>query len=149
MWNDCRSILLSKICVILFLILLIAVAITAPWLTDRLIHVSRSDFTGTKTFFLLTVYTGVVPAGVLLISLFGLLQRMTRGGVFIGKNVDSLRHISWCCFLGAAICLISAFYYFPWALVGVAAAFMGLIVRVVKNVFARAVSLQDDVDFTI
>ena len=35
------------------------------------------------------------------------------------------------------------------ALVGVAAAFMGLIVRVVKNVFARAVSLQDDADYTI
>jgi hypothetical protein len=31
----------------------------------------------------------------------------------------------------------------------VAAAFVGLIVRVVKNVFARAVTLQDDSDFTI
>jgi hypothetical protein len=34
-------------------------------------------------------------------------------------------------------------------MVAVAAAFMGLIVRVGKNVFSKAVSLQDDADFTI
>ncbi len=128
MWNDCKSVVLSKICVLVFLILLLGLAVAAPFVTDRLISISRSDLSGTKTCFLLTKYLGQV---------------------FIMKNVVSLRHISWCCFLGAAICLVSALYYFPWALVGVAAAFMGLIVRVVKNVFARAVSLQDDADFTI
>ena len=149
MWNDCKSIVLSKMCVIVFLILLAGLAVTAPLLTDKLILISRSDFNGTKAYFLLTVYTGIVPAGFLLVSLYRLLERMKSGQVFIAKNVGSLRQISWCCFTGAVICLISAFYYFPWALVGVAAASMGLIVRVVKNVFARAGSLQDDADYTI
>jgi len=40
-------------------------------------------------------------------------------------------------------------YWIPWFAVGIAAAFMGLIVRVIKNVVAKAVSLQDDADFTI
>jgi hypothetical protein len=149
MWNDRKSIVLSKICVLIFLILLVALAVTAPPITDRLISSSRSDLGGTKAYFMLTVYSGIIPAGILLVSLYRLLERMTRGQVFIAKNVSSLRRISWCCFTGAIICLISGLYYFPWALVGVAAAFMGLIVRVVRNAFARAVSLQDDADYTI
>jgi len=45
--------------------------------------------------------------------------------------------------------LASSYYWIPWFAVGAAAAFMGLIVRVIKNVVAKAVSLQDDADYTI
>lgn len=51
--------------------------------------------------------------------------------------------------MGAAISLVSLFYYFPWVFVAVAAAFMGLIVRVVKNMVAKAVELQEEVDYTV
>jgi len=37
----------------------------------------------------------------------------------------------------------------PWLAVAVAAGFMGLIVRVLKNVVERAVALQDEVDCTV
>jgi len=47
------------------------------------------------------------------------------------------------------ISFVSVFYYFPWVFVAVAAAFMGLIVRVVKNVVAQAVALQNEVDYTV
>lgn len=149
MWNDTKSILLSRLCIIVFFVLTIAVAISAPWLIDKFIDFSNSATDGARIYFLLTIYTGSVAAIVLLGSLFMLLRRIETGKVFIPKNVESLRHISWCCFIGAMICFVSAFYYYPWALVSVAAAFVALIVRVVKNVFARAISLQDDVDFTI
>lgn len=149
MWNDTKSILLSRLCIIVFFVLTIAVAISAPWLIDRFIDFSNSASDGARIYFLLTIYTGSVAAIVLLGSLFMLLRRIEMGEAFIPKNVESLRHISWCCFIGAIICFVSAFYYYPWVLVSVAAAFVALIVRVVKNVFARAISLQDDVDFTI
>ncbi len=148
MWNNNKSILLSRLCVIAFIVLLTAVAVLAPFLVERLIA-NRIYLVGAKTFFLLTIYTGCVPAAVLLASLFLLLHRIKEGRVLVTKNVESLRHISWCCFLGALICLASALYYIPWLAVAVAAAFMGLIVRVIKNVFDRAVSLQNDADFTI
>ena len=52
-------------------------------------------------------------------------------------------------FCGAIISLISTFYYFPWIFIAVAAAFMGLIVRVVKNVVAQAVELKNESELTI
>ncbi len=147
MWNDGKSILLSRICVLVFLAVLVAVAVAAPWLVNT--YMNFPNTTNTNTYFLLTIYAGCVPALLLLINLFSLLRRIDRGAVFVHKNVNSLRYISWCCFAGAAISATSMAYYVPWATVAVAAAFMGLVVRVVKNVFSRAVALQDDADHTI
>jgi Flp pilus assembly protein TadB len=92
---------------------------------------------------------GAVPAAYLLYSLFRLLRRIETGQVFTADNVELLRRISWSCFAGAIIALISLFYYYPWVFVAVAAAFMGLIVRVVKNVVAQAVELQNEADYTV
>lgn len=149
MWNDTRSILLSRLCVIVFLVILAAVAASAPYLTNLLIEYSGADIGAMRTYFLITAYAGCVPAAVLLISLLLLLRRIETGRVFVPVNVRSLRVISWCCFFGAALCAVSAVYYYPWAFIAVAAAFIGLIVRVVKNVFARAVALQDEADYTV
>lgn len=147
MWNDSKSIVLSRICVISFMVILVATAVFAPWLTGRLSNLS--DVAGARTYFLITVYVGCIPAAALLGHLFFMLRRIEQGTVFVQKNVNSLRRISWYCFIGAAISAVSMIYYTPWVMVAVSAAFIGLIVRVVKNVFARAISLQDDADFTI
>ena len=50
---------------------------------------------------------------------------------------------------GAAICLVSGFYYLPFFVVAACGAFMALIVRVIKNVFTEAIALKDENDFTI
>lgn len=49
----------------------------------------------------------------------------------------------------AAVCLAAAYIYLPFAFLGVAAAFMALIVRVLKNAFAQAVHMKDELDYTI
>lgn len=149
MWNDRRSIVLSKICVVLFLVILCAVAVSGPWLFESLLQRVRPALQDIRNYFFITVYSGAIPAAFLLIRLSALLRRIEKDEVFVEKNVAALRHISWCCFTGAVISLVSAFYYFPWLIVGAAAAFMGLIVRVVKNVVAKAVELQNEADFTI
>ena len=149
MWDDRKSLTLSKVCVILFMALLAACAVFAPRMVSRLLLMSLQAGLMGKTLFLITIYTGFFPAAGLLICLYILLHRIGDGRVFVRENTVCLRQISWCCFAGAAICVASALYYVPWVAVGVAAAFMGLIVRVVKNVVAKAVSLQDDADFTI
>ena len=146
MWNNRKSLILSKCCVILFMALLLACAILAPSgfsLFYGLIEISN------KPYFLATVYIGFAPAAALLVFMYILLYRIGLGLVFVRQNTECLRYISWCCFAGAAISLVSSFYWFPWSAVGVASAFMGLIVRVIKNVVEKAVSLQDDADFTI
>jgi len=102
-----------------------------------------------RTLFLVTLYVGSAPAAILLAYLYALMHQIGSGRVFINENVSYLRYISWCCFAGAVICIASAFYYVPWFALGIAAAFMGLIIRVVKNVIAKAVALQDESDLTI
>ena len=149
MWNNGRSIVLSKICVILFALILLAVGIFAYKIIIPIAYKPFDTIFGTVSPFLLTAYTGLIPAFSLLALLYTLLHRIGKGQVFVPQNVKSLRLISWCCFFGAFLSLASTFYYFMWIFVAVAAAFMGLIVRIVKNVFAKAVELQEDADFTI
>ena len=146
MWDDRKSLSLSKCCVIFFMAMLLACAVYAPWaFSGRFLRA----LSGNKALFLSTVYAGFLPAAALLVCLYILLRRLSAGRVFVRENTDCLRHISWCCFADAAISLLSSLYWFPWFAVGVAAAFMGLIVRVVKNVVGRAVALQDEADYTI
>lgn len=149
MWNGEKSISLSKLCVLAFMALLVGTALSAPWLVQRFLIFSRADLIGTEVFFLSTIYLGSVPAAILLFSLYRLLHRIEAEQVFITANVETLRRISWSCFVGAVISLVSVYYYFPWVFVAVAAAFMGLIVRVIKNIVAQAVELKNESDFTV
>ena len=149
MWNGEKSIILSKLCVLLFMALLIAVVVTAPWLTQWVVEFSQAGLEEKAAYFMATIYVGFIPAAYLLFSLLKLLRQIEIGQVFIPKNVELLRRISWSCFVGAGIALFSLLYYFPWFFLAVAAAFMGLIVRVVKNVVAQAVELKDEADYIV
>ena len=146
MWNDKKSLILSKCCVVFFFAALIFCAVFAPRIADWLTY-HTSMYSG--ILFLITIYVGCIPAAVLLIGLYMLLHRIGKGVLFVRQNVDCMRCISWCCFIGAIICFASSFYYLPWIAVAVAAVFVGLIVRVVKNIFAKAVALADDAELTI
>jgi len=129
-------------------LLLICLAF-APMIVSRLISISVPARMAGRPLFLSTIYAGSFPAAAILVCLYVLLHRIKAGRVFVKENTALLRYISWCCFVGSIICIASTFYYTPWIAVGIAAAFMGLIVRVVKNVIAKAVSLQEDAEFTI
>lgn len=149
MWNGEKSISLSKLCILFFMCVLIVTVVSAPWLTRWFLDFLRTEQQGTESFFLATIYVGAVPAAYLLYNLLRLIRRIQAEQVFTSENVENLRRISWTCFVGAAIALVSVFYYFPWVFLAIAAAFMGLIVRVVKNVVAQAIALKDEVDSTI
>lgn len=150
MWNGEKSLTLSKLCVLLFMGLLLAAVATAPWLTRWFVEFSQAGLKKEEAaYFMATIYVGSVPAAYLLYNLLKLLRRIEAELVFTPENVELLRRISWSCFVGAGIALTSLFYYYPWFFVAVAAAFMGLIVRVVKNVVAQAVELKNEADYTV
>ena len=149
MWNDNKSLVLSKVCVVAFMALLLVCAVLAPRLVAQLMRMSSQAHSAGAAVFLWTLYLGCVPAAAILVSMLRLLQRIGTGDVFVGKNVACLRFMSWCFFMGGVICIVSSLYYAPWLPIGITAVFMGLVVRVVKNVIAKAVSLQDDADYTI
>lgn len=149
MWNKKRSILLSKVFVVIFLVALIACMATGPWLVDWVMIRSHRAQLWQVPWFLATVYVGGVLAVVMLVQLLRVLVNVGRGDVFSHKNVSMLRMISWLCLIGGAVCLASSFYYLPWLIVFIVAAFVGLIVRIVKNILAEAIYLKEENDYTI
>lgn len=148
-WNSERSVHLSKVFTVISMVALAAVLIFAPQLVKWLKGFSTSAQKGQTPLFLATLYIGGAIGAVLLVQLFMLLQNISKNQVFLAQNVGFLRGISWCCMFGGLVAVASGIYYFPWALVGLAALFIGLIVRVVKNVFAQALALKEENDYTI
>ena len=149
MWDHQKSIKLSRFGVVLFAVLIFAGAVSAPWMVKYIISISHMPLEGKDIFFYLTLYGGCIPALIMLFDLYRVLQKIGIGEIFIHENVARLRRISWCCLCGGGICLASMLYYPPFGVIAFAAAFVGMIVRVVKNVMAEAVVLKEEADFTI
>lgn len=149
-WNENKSIQLSRVCVVAFMVLLAAVDAggiwIGPWYAARS-HLAR--FRENGALFLAIIYGLSVFGWVLLVSLSRLLGNMRRGIVFDRANVRELRLTSWCCFGACAGCLLSAAYYLPFAVIAIAAGFVGLIVRIIKNTFEQAIAMKDELDFTV
>lgn len=151
MWSKNKSIILSQVIIKVMYLGIILACVFAPKLVeyyDKRV-ILEAGLESVYTPLLVTLYCCVPPAVTALISLDMLLFNIRRGDTFIRRNVGLLRIISWCCFLGSAI-----FVYFsilrPFALTIVAAAaFLGIILRVVKNCFEEAVALREENDFTI
>ena len=78
--------------------------------------------------------------------LFQMLWRAQQG---VLEHVFLLRVISWFCFIIAVIYGVFCFRYVLAILIGAAAAFVGIILRVVKNVFEQAIAIKTENDFTI
>ena len=99
----------------------------------------------------------VVPAGyAVLISLDKLLSNVKKSKVFDSQNVTLLRIISYCCFYAALVGLVSYFViakiYMPMEslfILALGEGFVGLIVRVVKNVFEKAIEIKEENDLVI
>lgn len=149
MWNKKRSIILSKVFVVAFMVGLAACLIGGPWLVDWVYSKSPRAQEWQEPLFYATLYTGGVLLALLLWQLMAVLVRVGRGVVFDRRNVSGLRFVSWVCFIGALLCGLSAIYYLPWLIVFVVAAFVGLVVRIVKNILAEAIHIKEENDYTI
>ncbi len=149
MWNSKRSLILSLFFTYLFLGVLLACLFFAPVILRW--FVQQYNRTQTTYYALVTVfYTAVVPAGAALLCLLQLLRNIMKDQPFAGKNITYIRVISWCCFVVSVIFFVSAFFDLPvFVFIAVITAFAGLILRVVKNVFASAVEIKAENELTV
>ena len=98
---------------------------------------------------IITLYLAAAVALVIVTALDRLLSNIRHDKGFIPANVKILRLISYCCFAVSVIFIYCSFIRpFAW-LVVIAAAFFGLILRVIKNVFEQAIVIKEENDFTI
>lgn len=148
-WSRNQSIVLSKLCIGIFLLLLMIAAALLPSAMDGIVSRRQLDPVTGMRFFLSSFYSLLLPAVAALVCLYRLLVNISNEEIFVKSNVRFLRWISWACYLAALISLLSACYYLPFLMLAAGAGFMGLILRVVKNVFAEAVYIKEENDFTI
>lgn len=148
-WTRNNSIRLSKVCIWLFAAAGAVCMLGLPSVLGGIVSRRGLEPGYGRMCFLVSFYTLLVPAVTALICLYRLLNNISRNKIFVKSNVRNLRWISWACYLAALISLISVSYYRPFFVLSAAAGFMGLILRVVKNVFAEAIAIKEEHDFTI
>ncbi len=145
-----KSVVLTSVLVKVVYALVVVCCVAAPFLVKR--YDSLVVASGQESVYLpllITLYCAVPFAVAALVCLDKLLCNIRKAQPFITQNVTMLRIISYCCF-GEVLVFVYITVLKPFAaVVMIACAFMGLILRVVKNVFEQAVRIREENDFTI
>ena len=102
-----------------------------------------------RTAITVLLYIALVPAYAAALALLALLRKVQRDEIFTQKAVGNLRLVSYCCLAESAVFAALTVYFRFAAFIAFAALFMGVILRVVKNVIARAAEVKAENDFTI
>lgn len=155
MWNYKKSVDLSLfVCWFLSAVLLVLLFI-GPWvftlyMTEyRGFDVDGDALINLKTTFAACFYPSAVFGGIIFFRLIKLLNNIKSGNIFIEQNPKLLRGVSWSCFAIGAITFVGGFFYMPFMLVALSGGFVGVLLRVLKNVMQSAVEIQKENDLTI
>ena len=155
MWNKDKSIGLSIAVSFTFLALLTIGLFAGPFIVNLWFEIYRgfdpnlSAMKHLLTIFVCAFYPSAIFGFITLYSLIRLLFNIKKQEIFINKNVTYLRVISWCCFAVSLITLIAGVFYIPYCFIAIASAFIGLMLRVVKNVMQNAVEIKNENELTI
>ncbi len=155
MWCRKQSAVVSIVVCFVFLVVLTALVFFGPWVaTQWLVRFRGMSADGELLqrmilLFKWCFYPCAVFAYVALYCLLKLLFNIKLDNTFITQNVGYLRCISWCCLGVTVITAIGGCFYLPFGVIAIAAAFMGLMLRIVKNVLQSAVEIKEENELTI
>ncbi len=149
------SVALSLVMTVVFFAIVVAAAVIMPSLVEILVNTPdnigmRDQINDTgRVLVLVVAYLVLAVAAAADVFLFLLLRRVREGEVFTGRSVALIRGVSWCCILFGLLFAVLG-YYFQLALaVSFAVVFLGVCLRVVKNVVEQAVQLKQENDLTV
>ncbi len=143
-----RSIKLTAILIKLAMVLSACALFIMPYAAEMYEHISIQHDVVTIPL-LVTFYSCAAVGFVILFVLDRLIKNISNGEVFEEKNAQLLRILSYCCFIISFITLLFARLRILAFIITFAAAFIGLILRVIKNCFTEAIKLREENDFTI
>ena len=156
-----RSLLLSRILVWMFIAVLVLGFILLPSLLHSLYESDVPGRSGEASdayrapqivaHFILCLRLCVLPSLLALLCLHRLLGNINKDSVFINGNVKLIRIVSWCCFAVTIILIYLGIRcrYDSAFIMACLMAFIGLISRVVKNVFAQAIIIKVENDLIV
>lgn len=102
-----------------------------------------------RTLVLVDAYAMIAVAFVAVILLFFLLRTVLRGEVFSTSATRLIASVSWCCFAECLLFLLIGGVFQLAFGAAIAACFLAVCLRVVKNVIAEATEIKSENDFTI
>lgn len=130
-----------------FAILLAILTLSAPWSVPLICeYFHRAHLTN----FLITVTYLAVPAGWgAILLLYKILFNVNKKIIFVKENVKYLQILSWLCFYVGVLSAVSTAKFIAFAIVSLSALFIGLIVRVVRNIIHKAIQIKEENELTI
>lgn len=147
------SVILSLSLAVCFMFALVVTAFFLPEIAGQFLTARHggSELAGQDDFaFVLTVAYGILAvclaAAVMLVLL---LRRVRLGHVFTAPSVTYVRLVSWCAILMGLLFGLLAHYFRIALAVAFAGIFLGLCVRVVKNVIEEATAIKEENDLTV
>lgn len=150
------SLRLSIALSVLLFALCIAGTVVMPTLTHLLINARKSIETifsdsvvFSDTMILILAYMILFVVMLADVLLFLLLLRCNKGLVFTSKSVALIRGVSWCCLLLALVFCVLGIHFHLLFVIAFLAIFLGLCVRVVKNVIQEATVIKNENDLTV
>ena len=155
MWNKDKSLFLSRILTVVAAFAAVFVAFFIPTIADwyryEMAFEAESVFSRDTMLVPMCVALYICDALALaaLWNLHILLKNISKDQVFIPKNTACLRWISWICMGVGAVLMLFGLWSSIFAFFGMCAVMFGLIMRVLKNVFEKAVEIKSENDFTI
>jgi hypothetical protein len=150
------SLYLSLTVSVLFFLVCVAGSFMMPRVMETLVRLYDTIHAGVSVimqgdlillyFLAYSILVFALLADVLLVAL---LLRVYRERVFTDPSVALIRSISWCCFFVAVAFVAVGFYFHVAWCIALAAAFLGLCVRVTKNVIEEATEIKSENDLTV
>lgn len=145
-WTSALSVTLTSVIIKVIFILCVGAAFYAPTGIPQYSTIFEKNV---ELQLFICFYFCIALAIVALITLNKLIANIHNGNIFTESSVKCLRLLSWCCYFVAIATLVYSIFDMPFLIISAAAAFFGLILRVVKNVFEEAVKIREENDYTI
>lgn len=145
-WTNNRSIRLSRWLLYFFAAVVLAMDLGGLWLCRWMVGLVAH---GSVAALMVCLYGCSIPAYILIWDMLRLLRNLQRELVFTAENTGFLRTVSYCCFAAGLVCLVGSMWFPMLLAITAAAGFVGLIVRIVKNVFQQAIAMKDELDYTV
>ncbi|MBD3949653.1 DUF2975 domain-containing protein [Tuanshanicoccus lijuaniae] len=146
------QITITKVSILLFVVIVIFMLLSGTRIVNYIMPRSTPWFTGQLRYstLLTSGYLSGSLALFFLYQLFCLISRIEHGKIFIDENVTALDWITRAIVIVSIIAVfVGGTCYLPILFVALACAFTALIIQIVRNAFAKAIQMQNELDYTI
>ncbi|MBR4880968.1 MAG: DUF2975 domain-containing protein [Clostridia bacterium] len=146
---------ISIILAVIFLVGCVAGLFILPILTNMLINVDDNIGNRDAITQVGRIFVHVLAYAALLVAIFAdimllfLLMRVKNSLVFTEISVALVRGVSWCCMLLGLIFGLLGIYFQLAFIVAFAGIFLGICLRVTKNVIEEATVIKSENDLTV